>query len=80
MKQARSYLDFGRLDLAFTEYLTTTFILSNILPTHKDAPEIAGNPRLSAMKKDILQVHKLDLRYPVYANRFIEIFVSAKDF
>lgn len=56
VRQAQSSLDFGRLDLAYTDYLLTTYVLSVIIPKHKDAPEVLANARLSNMRKEIIRV------------------------
>lgn len=53
-------MEFGRLDLAYTEYLTTTYIISMIIPKHKDAPEVAGNARMSATRKEIIRVRQYE--------------------
>ena len=39
-RQADAQLEFRRPDLAFVEYLTAFTILVNVMPRHKDFPEL----------------------------------------
>lgn len=42
-KQAQTHLDFGRPDLALTEYIKATILLVEIIPRHKDFPQLKSD-------------------------------------
>ena len=42
-KSADTHLEFRRADLAYVDYLTAFALFVNIIPRHKDAPELRNS-------------------------------------
>lgn len=58
-KQAETYLDFKRPDLAYVEYLTASNIVVELVPRHKDFPSLnADRGELWRLNKDIRNVSR----------------------
>ncbi|KAI9847465.1 MAG: ubiquitin-specific protease doa4 [Sclerophora amabilis] len=64
-RQAEANLDFGRLDLAYIEYLIATDLVANQVPRHKDYPELhTGRGRMWQLHLDLQK--RLKIRHEVF--------------
>ncbi|KAI9835887.1 MAG: hypothetical protein M1819_001785 [Sarea resinae] len=64
-KQADSYLDFRRPDLAYVEYLRASHIMAKVIPTHKDAPSLNGD-RGTLWRLNKAVIKKIDSQHPKF--------------
>ncbi|KAF2837434.1 cysteine proteinase [Patellaria atrata CBS 101060] len=66
-KQADTFADFRRPDLAYVEYLVASEIVLNVIPRHKDAPSVAGDRgRLHRQNKDLQR--RIDAQHERFSN------------
>ncbi|KAI9759358.1 MAG: ubiquitin-specific protease doa4 [Chaenotheca gracillima] len=66
-RKAETDLGFGRLDLAYVEYLIATDLVANHVPKHKDYPELhRGQGEWWRLHTDLQK--RLNVRHPVFKN------------